>query len=138
MKGKRVGIFLGIVVLIIIASLYFFFGDWDYVNPSNVEISNLKVSASTITFDANVKDDESFFKCVGGEWDSRSDENGKEYLSCNLLRKFSLKKDTDSEAGSGFTIPREVLEEVNITEIYYGFGENRILVWESSQDDKWK
>ena len=127
----RLGIAIGVCLLIGMLVIGFYYARGGHVDPDDVEISNVRVENEEVLFDVKVINPGRIYVPIGIMSDNTCDETpdgNHYYMSCRMdTILWFLASGTAMERT--VSIPLEMMESTNTREIYYGSGDDKVLVW---------
>jgi len=133
----RLGIALGVCILIGALVIGFCYARGGHVDPDDVEISNVRVENEEVLFDVKVINPGKIYVPIGTMSDTTCDETpygDHYYVRCRMdTILWFLASGTVMERT--VSIPLEWMEGTSMHEIYYGDGKDKVLVWSMDELD---
>lgn len=127
----RLGIAIGVCLLIGLMVIGFYYARGGHVDPDDVEISNVRVENEEVLFDVKVINPGRIYVPIGIMSDNTCDETpdgNHYYVRCRMdTILWFLSSGTVMERT--VSIPLEMMESTSTREIYYGSGDDKVLVW---------
>lgn len=131
------GITVGVCIIIGTLVIGFHYTKGGTVKPDDVEISNVRVENEDVLFDVKVINPGKIYVPIGLMSDTAYDEtpNGDHhYVRCQMHTiLWFLASGTVTERT--VSIPLDWMEETSRSEIYYGSGDDKVLVWSMDELD---
>lgn len=127
----RLGIVAGVCLLIGALAIGFYYASGGHVAPEDVETSNVRVENEEVVFDVKVVKPGRIYVPIGCMSDTVYDEtpDGEHhYVRCQMETVlWFLASGTATERT--VSIPLDWMEGTSRHEIYYGSGDDKVLIW---------
>lgn len=127
----RLAIAGGVCIIIAALVIGFLYARGGHVDPEDVEISNVRVENEEVLFDVKVINPGKIYVPIGCMSDVAYDETPDghyQYVRCRMdTILWFLASGTVTERT--ISIPLDWMEGTNRSEIYYGSGDDKVLVW---------
>lgn len=125
---KKIMICGGIVLILMVILVKGLYSP-SIVEPKNVEIVDVNINKDSIlTFEVKLNKADVHYQYIGNEWSSAIIDNEKAVV-CYIFKKYKIRKNSNDTQTFTFEIPLERITKSNTKVVYYGDGDDKILIW---------